>query len=232
MNNPEDIKKNVLERIRSGQVAMHSRAYFAVRVAGAIALIALALALIALIASFGFWSVHESGEWLLLGFGGRGVSTFLGFIPWTGLILVAVFVALIGLQLRRFRLGYRSPLLFAFAAILAASFALGFIVSLTPLHPLLQERADRGELPFVGELYEALRAPQEDRGVFRGTVTAIGTDGFSLACNDRDTDADERTYTVTPPSGFDAASLHVGERLYVAGDAASGTVRAYGIHPL
>ncbi len=228
MNPTEDIKKNVLERIRNGTIAMHSRAYFALRVALSLGAALLALMLATLVISFSVWGARESGELLLLGFGSRGFAAFFGLFPWNTLVIVIASVVIAWLLIRRFRFGYRTPLSLALLVIFGASVLFGFAVAFSPLHPFLQDRADSGELPFFGEAYESLHASHPERGFLRGVVTGIKGGELTMTSGDAD-GGNAGTYTVVPPSGFDLGTVSVGERLYVAGAITNGVVDAYGI---
>lgn len=226
------IKERVLEKIERGEVSMRSRAHFALQTALVAALLALAAVLAAFVGSFALFSVRQSGADLLLGFGGRGVATFFALFPWFSLALLLALLVAIELLVRRFRLGYRTPLLVALAALALGAAALAYALAATPLHSALLDRADRGELPILGEFYEGVHAGHEGAGVYRGVVTTIAEERFGIAHEDGDRDTDDGSWTVVPPAGFDCASLHEGERVLVAGSlVATSTIQAYGVRP-
>lgn len=244
MNNSLTIKQRVLAKIESGEVAMRSRAYFAARVALVAVLIALAVLVAVFVVSFALYSVRASGHALLLGFGAQGVATFFALFPWFTLALLVALLAAIEALVRRFKLGYRTPVLVALSGALLGALLLGFALAETPLHDALMREADRGELPILGGLYEGVHTPHEQAGIYRGVVGEIRADGFFIAHDDGDRDTDDGTWYVEPPPGFDLSRVQPGERVFVAGapvargaamseagtaPAASGTVKAYGI---
>ena len=64
-----DIQKQVLEKIRSGAISKRPRLYFTLQVVGIALLSILTLLLTVFVLSFIIFSIHESGEQFLLGFG-------------------------------------------------------------------------------------------------------------------------------------------------------------------
>ena len=226
-NTEQEIRDNVLARIRGGTVHMHSRAYFVARVAAAAALAVVALLLSAFVLSFIVFSITESGESFLLGFGRNGIVTFLSLFPW--LTLAADIAILFVLQwlLQGFKFGYRIPLLGVFLAVLLTSGALAALVGLTPVHSALLDRADRGELPLVGSAYESIRESHADQGVFRGTVTSVQGNEIVISHDDADDDEDDGTRTVILPED-NSTEFHEGDRAYVFGTDDGEVVEAEG----
>jgi hypothetical protein len=227
-----DIAKTVLQKIQAGEIAKRSRLYFALQV-GLIALLALVTFVLALfVLSFIIFSLHESREQLLLGFGQQGVVTFFALFPWLSLVLVLILLALLEWLLRNFRSGYRIPMLRIFLVLAAIAVAGSALVDFTPLHPDLLGLADHDSLPILGPAYEDMHDSHEIQGVYRGDITAIASTTFTCAHNDNDHDTDDGTWVVQPPPNFNMQSLYLGERVYVAGHPQpDGVIQAYGMHP-
>ncbi len=229
--NSDEIKTNVLERIRRGEVHMRPKAYFVARAALLIVSALLALATTVFIVSFVLFSVRQSGVIFLLGFGGQGLLTFLTIIPWWLLLLAFACLIVLELLVRRFRFGYRVPVLEVMLVSFVAVLLVAAGVSLSPVHSSLLNAADRDTLPLVGLLYEQVHDSHKAQGIYRGVVTALGTSTITLSHDDTDRDTDDGTWVVSPPAEFDLSTLRVGERLYVAGVLNGGIVDAYGIEP-
>jgi len=227
-----DIQKKILEKIKAGEIAKRPRLFFVLQVIVLIALAALTFALSLLVLSFIIFSIHESGEQLLLGFGQQGVLTFFALFPWLTLALVIVLLVTLEWLLRNFRAGYRIPVLQIFLVLLVIAAAGSLLINFTPLHTSLLDLADHDSLPLMGGMYEEVHDPHVQQGVFRGDVTAIATSTFTCAHNDRDHDTDDGSWVVQPPPQFDMHTLHLGERVYVAGSwGQDGLIYAYGVHP-
>ncbi len=148
----QKIREKVLERIKRG-VPMRSRAYFVVRAAASAVVSLLVLALSAYILSFITFSVHESGEQFLLGFGGRGLQTFFVLFPWLPTTLDIVLILFLEWLLQGFRFGYRLSLATLFGAVLVISTVAAALISATPFNGQLLGLADRGRLPIIGQVY-------------------------------------------------------------------------------
>ncbi len=230
-NNESHIAENVLARIREGSVRMRSRTYFVICIGAAAIIAVLSLAVSVWVVSFIFFSIHESGELFLLGFGARGIETFLYLFPWLALIIDIGLLCLLEIFLQGFKFGYRTSLLSIFLGILCFSVALGVVFDLLPVHSALLERADRGELPVLGEMYEGIRDSHENQGIFRGTIMSIRTNQIIIAHTDGDHDADYGTWTIVLPENG-APPLAIGDRVYVLGSLNGQTVQAYGVQKL
>ncbi len=213
------IRENVLEKIKTGEIRKLPRAYFVLRIIATLFVGVLLLAGSALVASFIFFSLHESGEQFLLGFGLQGVAIFLKLFPWLFLAFDLLLVFLLEWLLQGFSFGYRIPLLNIFVSIVLASVVLGGVISLTPLHQELLHLSDKHELPIFAPAYEHIFDSHDDDGVCRGIVASVATSTFELTHTDMDHDAStaESTFTVPIPSDISPSMLKVGQRVLVLG---------------
>ncbi len=224
------IHDTVLHQVETGSLRVHSRRFFMIRFAATVAVAVLAFLFSTLVMSFIFFSIHESGEQFLLGFGGAGVLTFLELFPWVAFVVDIALLVLLEWLLQGFKLGYRVSLIVIFIGIFGGSAVLGFLIDLTPLHSTLLGLANKGELPIVGGVYESLRDNHAAQGVFRGMVVAVSEHSIIIAHEDNDRDGDDGVWNVQVPLG--SGPFHVGERVYVFGLLASSTIEAQGIQLL
>jgi len=231
-NLQQKIQQKVLERLKRGDVHMRSRSYFIARAVLAIAVSVLVLLLSAYVLSFIAFSIHESGEQFLLGFGTRGVETFFTLFPWVSIVIDILLILALEWLLQSFKFGYRISLLLLFGIVIVGSGLIASAISLTPLHMSLLGMADRDDLPVIGEMYESIRDSHEGQGVFRGTVTSIQGNEIIIFHNDGDHDADDGTRTIILPAGYSTSTLSIGDRVYVFGAATGTVIQAYGIEPL
>jgi len=229
----QKIRDTVLARIESGKAHMHPRAYFAARIVLTGAVVILALALSAFVLSFAVFSIHESGEQFLLGFGTKGIVTFLQLFPWLSLVADVALLFLLEWLLQSFKFGYRVSLLSIFIAMFLTSTVLALLINLTPAHMLLLDRADRGQLPVIGELYEGVRDSHQDQGVFRGTVVSSAGPTSTIMHNDGDHDTDDGIHEVITASSTDVdAPIKPGDRIYIFGTESGSEIHAEGIRHL
>lgn len=229
MSKETEIKANVFEKIRKGEISMRPRTYFVARfvLLGTLSFVALILAMFVL--SFAFFSIHESGERILLGFGQQGFLAFIALFPWWSLLLTVLLILLLDHLLRYFKFGYRVSILEIFLIALVTVMVAGILINFTPLHSTLLNSADNDTLPVLGPLYEQIHDSHQAQGVYRGTISSLQGNEFVIAHNDNDKDSDDGTSTIMAPSGFDTSTLYVGEHVYVAGKLIQGVVNAYGI---
>lgn len=232
MEKIRDIKQIVLEKIQKGEVPMKARWHFTLRVALVVFLGLIILALSALALSFTFFSIHESGEQFLLGFGQRGFTAFFALFPWKTLIATVILAGSAEWLTRYFKFGYRIPVLRAFFGLLIAIVLVGSLIAYTPIHRTLLGRADHDGLGFLNQIYKEIHAPHEDQGIFRGRVVSVDQDQFMISHDDFDRDSDDGTRLVLPPTGYDLSLLTVGDRVYIAGTIQREVIHAYGIKVL
>lgn len=226
------IKENVFEKIRRGEASMRPRTYFVARFVLLSALSVASLTCAMFMLSFAFFSIHESGERILLGFGQQGLLAFVALFPWWPVLLTILLILLVDYLLRYFKFGYRVSMLEIFLIALVTVVVAGILINFTPLHSTLLTFADRDELPIIGPLYEQVHDSHQAQGVYRGTISSLQGNGFIITHNDYDKDSDDGTSTIMAPSGFDTGNLRVGEDVYVAGRLLRGVVYAYGIQEL
>ena len=226
----QNIQDTVLHKVEGGTVHARSHAFFVVRLVGTIAVAVLAFLLSTFVASFILFSIHESGEQFLLGFGSAGIITFFELFPWIPFVVDIAVLILLEWLLQGFRLGYRFSLIVIFIGVFGGSALLGFLIDLTPLHSTLLGLANKGELPVVGGVYESVRDCHASQGVFRGVIMALGPGAVILAHQDSDHDGDDGVWKVTVPPG--AGQFYIGEHVYVFGPLEHGVIEAQGIEPL
>jgi hypothetical protein len=232
MSKETEIKANVFEKIRTGEISMRRRTYFVARfvLLGTLSVAALILAMFVL--SFAFFSIHESGERILLGFGQQGFLAFIALFPWWSLLLAMLLILLLDHLLRYFKFGYRVSILEIFLIALVTVMVAGILINFTPLHATLLNSADNDALPVLGPLYEQVHDSHQAQGVYRGSISSLQGNEFIIVHNDNDKDTDDGTSTIIVPPGFDTNTLQVGERVYIAGKLIRGVVHAYGIQVL
>ena len=226
----QKIAGEVLGKVRSKAVRMRSRTHFLALSALSIALSIVILILSAFICSFIFFSLHESGEQFLLGFGLRGVATFLALFPWLLLVLDIVLILALEWLLKEFRFGYRLSLVALFSGVFGLSLLVAAALYLSPLHVFLLNKADEGRLPLLGGMYEDVHDSHHEQGIFRGTIVALEGTTMTVAHDDHDRDSDDglRTVTLSEPL---AEELHVGEHVFIFGTSTGARVTPYGIRP-
>jgi len=227
----EDLKKTILEKVHQKEISMHSRGYFLFRVVALICIAIIAFALLAFSLSFVFFSIHQSGEQFLLGFGMRGIIAFLILFPWGILIFTILLFFFFEWLLRYFKFSYRLPMVKILLYTLLVTVLVSIIVVLSPVHLKLLKEAEMDKLPLIGRFYESIEDSHQNEGVLKDTVLSIqpSTETFIVSHNDNDSDEDDGTWNVIPPAHFDLNSLSVGEKVYVAGTIKDDTIYAYGI---
>jgi hypothetical protein len=233
MDNNEPQKKSfrerVLEDIEAKNVQTYSKAHFTFRVIMLAIISFLVLVISVFIFNFVFFYVRISGHNSLLGFGPEGFLFFLQAFPWAFFIVDVSLIIILEWLVRKFRFGYRSPVLYLLLGLLAVTISIGFCIDRFGLNDDLLHQADMHRLPGpFEEMYEAVHSDASQSGMCRCTITAINGDMVVA------TDFSENTTTVVmislPPDSPALGTLKVGDVVFIAGlRSPTGTIQAFGV---
>ncbi len=226
------IKNNVLEKIRTGEIRMTSKRYFTLKVLFLGLVLLLVLIISSFLVSYILFSINESRELALFGFGAKGILVFFLLFPWSIFALDIALIIILEWLFRKFKFGYRSPLMYLVAGTVIIVIAIGYLLTFTPFHRALMTRSEHNNVPVIGGYYNHLRRPTQDSGVFKGTIISINNNIFMIQ-DDGDSD-DNATNTptlmiVAPPGTAISSILMVGDHVFVAGTLQNGQVHAYGV---
>ena len=225
MNNQEpqqhSLKDSVLEKIRTNATPMRSGSYFALKVIALSFVTILVLVLSVAICNFVFFSIGLNGPFV-----------FLELFPWWLLILDGILIVLLEWLLRKFRFGYRSPILYLFLGILVLVISLSLLIDReTSFNDDLLHSADQHQLPppFRNFIEDERQQPPPGSGVYKGAITAIDGDSFTMTIFGTSTPI---TVHLSPNDPF-FGMLSVGEVVLVSANGpASTTISAQGVQLL
>ncbi len=229
-----NLQQNILEKIKAGEISMRSKKYFMAHLILLIVLAVLVLLTSSFLISFILFSIHVSGRFFLLGFGWRGFIVFFMTFPWLMLFVDAIFIGLLELLLKRFKFGYRAPLVYTLGGVVVVTLLAGIVINQTPLHNKIYRLDQRGPLPVIGSFYTRIQRPPHESGVFRGTVISMASNTFMIANPDQDGDATttQILLIILDPRVDASTIVATSDTVFVAGDINGNTIRAFGIRKL
>ncbi|MBP9757152.1 MAG: hypothetical protein KBD06_00970 [Candidatus Pacebacteria bacterium] len=227
----DSLRDSILSKIKTDRIIMKPRLYFTMQII-AVAFVALCVLLLSVfIFNFILFSIRINSHDAFLQFGPRGLSNFFMFFPWPILMLDIGLVVLFDWLVRKFRFGYRIPMMYLVGAILFLTVVAGFALDRgTYLNDRLMDRAEHEGIPGpLGGLYHGARRAPHD-GICRCTI--IGINGPILTVSDFRGGA-TTTFTVILPNDDHRATttgLSVGDVVFIAGDTEEdGIIRAFGV---
>lgn len=191
------------------------------------------LVITVLICNFISFSVRINGHDSLLSFGPRGFWEFLILFPWLLLILDGVLIFTLEWLLRKFQFGYRSPGLYLLLGLLTLSVSLGLVLDRgTPVNDHFLNRAQHHGLPppFQDFYRGARQLPPPDSGTCKCVITNI--EGNIITGEEVGFGKTQRYTIIIHPNDPILNKLKVGDTIFVFGDIASSTIRAFGVRPL
>jgi hypothetical protein len=219
----------VLEKIRHKQVAMKPRLYFTLKSIALIVVAVLTLLISVAIGCFILFSIRTSYETSLLGFGPHGVLIFLQLFPWGLLIADIALIILLEWMLRRFRFGYKSPLLYLLFAIIVLTISVTVVLDQSHASDEFLQGAHEHGVPLMGNLYDqGRRPPPPGSGACPCVVTAI--DGAILTMQEQVPDGTTRDVTVILPNDQASSTIQVGDHLFIIGNFQNGILHAVDVH--
>lgn len=224
MTDVPDFKKEVLDRIKAGEVRMRPKAFFVTRMFFMVILSVLILAVSAFIASYILFILQAGGETFLLGFGWRGLLVFLIMFPWFAVVVDLALLAALDSLCANFRFGYRFPAGYLFAATGLTAVLIACAINITSIHQKVMSQAQENRMPVLGRFYDRVRHSSRQDGIFKGAVVSVATSSFEIRY---EFDEDDMPTVILMPDGM--PSIAPGDHVFVAGEAASGTIRAYGV---
>lgn len=220
-----NIKKDVLSRIKSKEVLMRPRWHFILKSALFVSGIGILLLTLIYLMSFVLFVLRESGVLFVPVFGIRGMFTFVFSSPWILVLLATIFIVVLEILVQKYSFAYKKPLLYSVIGVVLVSLLGTGIMAKTLVHERLQQSADRGSLPLIGEMYRAYDR-EGNQKVHVGTVEELTEQGlvirdkhgetYEVFVNDRTRVWRDRKFTI-------------GDEIIVLGEKSETTIEARGI---
>lgn len=180
MTLPEDqSRQEILEKIKSGQVEMHSKAFLAWRTVMWVLGILLVLAAGAFVVSFMAFVVQISGVGDLPRFGAHGLREFLVYFPWLFVPAALLFVWLFERFVRQYAFAYRLPVLYVVLASMVLIVVAGFLCAAGSLHSRLYYFVRQDKVPFAPGVYGFFQNYRPD-DFYVGEIQSVKQDGCAL----------------------------------------------------
>ncbi|MCK4781741.1 hypothetical protein KAS79_02315 [Candidatus Parcubacteria bacterium] len=228
MNNQQEknfIAEKVLDKIKSGEVKMKSRAYFVLRaVLLILGILVLTFFLIYFI-SFIIFSLRASGALFLPKFGFSGMKILFNALPWLLILIAATLIISLEIFAKRFTFVYRRPIIYSLLVIIIIVAAGSFLIDKTGFHPNLFRKAQERRLPAIGIIYRDFGAPRIGNA-HHGVIFEVIKSGFKIEtpCGE------ELTIIISSKTHFPLkADIKKGDVVVVLGKRSDGAVQAIDI---
>lgn len=235
-NNQINIKDKILTEINSGNVSMRPKLQFTMRFVALVVLASSILILSIFILNFLSFSVRMSHHDSLLGFGLRGILTFLLIFPWMLLALDIALIIMLEWLVRKFEFGYRMPVLYLLGGLFTITIVSGLLVDRgTPLNDNMFKKSQGVPSPFTSFYKHAKIVPAQGSGVCVCKVVSVEKNKIIVE-DSRSKDDEEDVLTVFFPENGDfkdvTSTLQAGNTIFLAGDEIDGVVQAFGVRTI
>lgn len=216
----------VLQKIHSQKISIHSKMFFRLRLlAFTLLIIGICITSI-LLCSFIMFVIRMSGQSDFIGFGSQGVLLFFALFPWILFLIDVIMIGLLGMLMRHTSFGYKIPGIYIVGMVLAIIVISGYVVdSKTSFHKDMLFRADKKQLPlFEGAYIRVRRAPPAGYGIYRGVV--VLREGNMLYIDIDDATGLATSSSVSIDITHDPRAPHIeqGDSVFIAGKIVNGVV--------
>jgi hypothetical protein len=227
----ESASQKVLAKIQAHELTMRPKLHFTLK-SLALALVAIVILILSVsIGSFILFTIRASHQAALLGFGVSGYVLFFRFFPWTLLTLDILSIITLQWMLRKFRFGYKSPLLYLLLSIVAVTLLVSTVVDRSHGSDSILRGAHHHGIPFVGNLFDQGRRPlPRGSGVCPCTIMSVGTS--TLTAVEYIPNEPPRTIAIILPDSIATSSIHIGDRLLLVGREIGDTLHVFDIRPM
>lgn len=231
----QNLRARILGKIKSQNVRIHSRWYFVLQAASAVAAAIAVFALLLYLVSWLVFILHANGTWWLPSFGPRGWRNFLSLFPFLPALLIVILIAGLAFLTERWRFVYRQPLFYLGIGLVVVVLAGNWLVGRTGLHRDIYRRSAAGAAPIVGPFYRHYGGFRPEGGL-AGLVRADADGDITNGTFDIETAEGERFLIQTSEQTRRpfACCLAPGDQVMVMGDrdVEATTVSAVGVRKM
>ncbi len=232
MNEPNSnngSNNEILEKIKSGQLKMKPKLYFASKTILFIAGAFLAFLAIIFLISFVIFVLKGRGAWFLTDYGWPGIKIFLLSFPWILFAISIIFVAMLEVLIHHFGFAYRRPMIYSIFGVIAIVTGGGIWLALTPLHSNALKSALQSNLPMAGALYRNYCATPIDN-LYEGNVIDQ-TDDINFSVQTLEGQRLEiQVPTSTRDKFIQQGGVQKDDSVMIVGEKNGSKVRVFGIH--
>lgn len=175
----EKIKKQILNKINTGEVEMRPRWHFVLETVLVMSGVILVTMGLLYVLSFIVFFLRQSGLAFAPSFGIRGIVVFLYSSPWLLILSALVFLLALEILVRKYSFGYRTPLLYMLLGIVGVSLLGTYLISQTTMHARLQMLVQDTNIPVMRPLYQHY-GMHEFSNLHIGSILEVTDDGFLL----------------------------------------------------
>ncbi len=228
MEDPKQLRENILARIQKGQAKMTPRWHFLLKTSlflfGFILIFLCALYLL----SFTLFVLDKSQLWFVPQFGAHGVFIFFRSLPWLLIFIVLFLILFIQILARHYSFSYKRPLFYSVFGILFLVIVGSSVVQKLGFHEGVSEYSRMHKLPFAGPMYERFELGEE-QSVYPGVIIEIRDPNFSIRSRRQEILNVEVSHETRFPAG---KKFLVGDEVLVLGEREEDTIEAYGVRPI
>jgi hypothetical protein len=223
----DNLKDNILNKIKSGEVDMKPHWHFALKSLLLILGIVVSVLLAVYILSFIHFYLRQSGIWFVPFYGFRGLSIFVMNSPWLLIASAGALLVVIQLLVRKYAFSFHQPLLYSLLGIIILVLLGVYATLQTQIHPRLHGLAQDRGISVFGPLYRGIEERRPESITF-GTITEVHDNGFTLeSVKGEIVTVVLTSRTKRPPN----RTFTVEQFVIVFGDREEDSVTAIGVRP-
>ncbi len=166
------LSKDILDKIKKGEVRMHSKMYFILKTLLFVISFIITIFIAVFLISSIFFALRITSATTLPKLGYMGIGKFLIFFPWVITLISIFLILIIEKQAKKIKTVYRKPLVFSLTIVLLFITFFSFLVAKTPLHNKIYQH----RYPFMEQMYK-MQLPKD---VIVGTIIEFNKNNFQI----------------------------------------------------
>jgi len=220
-----EIKNNVLDKIKTGKVTMRPRWHFVLQAFLLLASVVLVALVAVYLFSFIIFTLDRSGLLFAPQYGWHGMMMFIVSSPLLIIGILLAFLLLLYILVSRYSFSYRKPLVYSIVGMVLLVVTASFLIQHFNVHDKIYSFTEQHHVPGMTPLYEK-HLDRKPPGIERGTITETQDTGFTLLT--------EQGTTVTVITDVKTkispeVTLEVSEEVMVFGDTVDNALHAFGV---
>jgi hypothetical protein len=220
-----DLKNNLIQKIKSGEVDMKPRWHFILKSLLLVFGVITAALIVVYLLSFVLFVLRQSGVGFVPMFGFKGIGIFVMNSPWLLISSAGIMGIVLLFLIKKYSFSYQRPLVYTTIITIVFVLCGSFVIGQTDAHTRMQEYSRDRNVPVFGSLYRGIDDRRPDHIVF-GIVDTINADGFVMQS---DTES-VITVVITEHTKTDRREAYeAGQRVLVVGDTVDNVIEAIGV---
>lgn len=222
-----DFKKDILKKIKDGEIDMKPRWHFVLRslllILGIVTFVLLGIYIL----SFVFFFMQQSGVGFMPLYGFHGIIMFVVNSPWLLIVFAGSALVILQLLVHKYSFSYRQPMVYTVIGVIVLVLLGSYAIEKTLLHQRLQGFVEQNKIPVFGSLYRGID-DHRPKNIVIGTIEEINEGDLTI---ESEKDGMVQVFILDETSRHPGVLFEIGNNILVFGKREGSVIEAIGIRP-